>query len=96
MCLAKCSLLVKLRVQGGKSVQKNLWPFFFFVGLPVSASTLSSSEPPSPSSDSSMSISCEPVERWEFSLLGRLGRDWSVDCDDEVNEERKGEVGSGL
>lgn len=43
-------------------MQKNLWPFFFLDGLPVSKSMLSASDPPSPSSDSSMSISWDSVD----------------------------------
>lgn len=62
ICLARCSLLVKLRLHGGNSVQKNRWPFFFFDGLPVSPSMLSQSELPSPSSESSMSIFWESVD----------------------------------
>lgn len=57
MCLARCSLRVKLNWQGGKSVQKNRWPFFFLVGRFESPSTLSSSEI-SRSSSSIMSTSC--------------------------------------
>ena len=57
MCLAKCSLLVKLRLQGGKSVQKKRCPFFFFDGLPLSLFTLSLSDP-SLSSSSSPSPIC--------------------------------------
>lgn len=55
ICLAKCSLRVKLSWQGGKSVQKNRCPFFFFDGLCESPSTLSLSEPSSSFSSSSPS-----------------------------------------
>lgn len=59
MCLAKCSLLVKLRLQGGNSVQKNRCPFFFFEGLLVSLVTLSLSDPSlSSSSPSPIRTSC--------------------------------------
>ena len=71
ICLAKCSLLVKLSVQGGYSVQKNLWPFFFFVDLPGLPSTLSFSDPSWSPSESSISTSCDPddwTERCELPL----------------------------
>jgi hypothetical protein len=57
MCLARCSLLVKLRLHGGNSVQKKRCPFFFFDGLPLSLVTLSLSDP-SLSSSSSPSPMC--------------------------------------
>jgi hypothetical protein len=44
MWRARCSLRVKLRMQGGYSVQKKRCPFFFFEGRP-SPSPLSCSEP---------------------------------------------------
>lgn len=62
MCLARCSLRVKLSWQGGKSVQKNRCAFFFFEGLSPSLPTLSLSEPSSSFSSSSaspISMSCE-------------------------------------
>jgi hypothetical protein len=75
MCLAKCSLLVKLKLQGGKSVQKKRCPFFFFEGLFVSLSTLSLSDP-SLSSSSSPSPICtswieltDCVDLCDFPLL---------------------------
>lgn len=77
MCLAKCSLLVKLRLQGGNSVQKNRCPFFFFEGLFVSLVTLSLSDPSlSSSSPSPICTSCwdaiDCVDRCESSLLMSL------------------------
>lgn len=45
MWRAKCSLLVKLRLHGGKSVQKKRCPFFFLDGRFESLVTLSLSEP---------------------------------------------------
>lgn len=62
ICLAKCSLRVKLSVHGGKSVQKNRWPFFFFDGLCESPSMLSlsvASSSFSSSSPSPISTSCD-------------------------------------
>jgi hypothetical protein len=52
MCRAKCSLRVKLRLQGGKSVQKKRCPFFFLDGRFESLVTLSLSEPSLSSSPS--------------------------------------------
>jgi hypothetical protein len=77
MCLARCSLLVKLRLQGGNSVQKKRWPFFFLEGLFVSLVTLSLSEPSlSSSSPSAMSTSCceatDCVDLWELRRLSSL------------------------
>src|SRR5277367_3141628 len=69
ICRARCSLLVKLRLQGGYSVHQNLCDFFFLVDCVPSALTLSSSSDPScPSSESSISTSSESrdfVERCE-------------------------------
>lgn len=99
MCLARCSLRVKLNLHGGNSVQKNLWPFFFLDTRPVSGSTLSASEASSPSSESPISTSCEPVdciERREsprVTISGPRSRDESFG---EENELRKGESGKGL
>lgn len=84
MCLAKCSLLVKLSWQGGKSVQKKRCPFFFLDGGCESLFTLSLSEPsssPSPSSSSASPISTSCAEvgvvaRCERSLFN-VGRSWS-------------------
>lgn len=61
---ARCSLRVKLRLQGGKSVQKNLWPFFFFEERPGSPFSVSLSEPSWSSSDPSMSMSSTAIEDW--------------------------------
>ena len=77
MCLAKCSLLVKLRLQGGNSVQKKRCPFFFFEGRFVSLVTLSLSDPSlSSSSPSPICTSCceaiDCVDRCEFSRLASL------------------------
>jgi hypothetical protein len=75
MCLAKCSLLVKLKLQGGYSVHQNLCDFFFLVDLVPSALTLSSSDPSCPSSESSISTSSESrdfVERCESLRAGEL------------------------
>jgi hypothetical protein len=77
MCLARCSLRVKLRLQGGNSVQKNRWPFFFLEGLFVSLVTLSLSEPSlSSSSPSAISTSCceatDCVDLWELPRLSSL------------------------
>lgn len=77
MCRARCSLRVKLRLQGGNSVQKKRWPFFFFDGRFVSLVTLSLSEPSlSSSSPSPISVSrCEAmdcVDRWEPPRLSSL------------------------
>lgn len=94
MCRAKCSLRVKLRLQGGKSVQKKRWPFFFFFeGRPVSSSALSGSDASSSSSDPSMSISPDGA--------GLAERDGSSVTDAGVGgaggkECVKGEIGSGL
>lgn len=73
ICRARCSLRVKLSWHGGKSVQKNRWPFFFFFGLCESLVTLSLSDSSSPSSSSAISMSpesldaCECVERCDSS-----------------------------
>ena len=94
MCRARCSLRVKLNLQGGKSVQKNRCPFFFFDTRPVSGSMVSISEAASPSpSDSSMSISCEIFDEKDCC---DCPREMSVSglCGDE-NELRNGEVGRG-
>ena len=64
MCLARCSLRVKLRLQGGNSVQKKRWPFFFFLdGRSSSSPALSASEPSSPMSEPSRSMSCDALDR---------------------------------
>jgi hypothetical protein len=77
MCRARCSLLVKLKWQGGKSVQKNRCPFFFFEVIFASLLTLSSSETSTPSSSPPpISTSCEPTDcddLCELSLISRLG-----------------------
>ena len=84
MCLARCSLRVKLRLQGGNSVQKNLWPFFFLDGLCESLVTLSLSDPSSSaafsSSPSAMSTSCSSVILPALCMLSRF-RDPSGSCD---------------
>lgn len=74
MCRARCSLLVKLRLQGGKSVQKKRCPFFFFDGRFESLVTLSLSDPSlSSSSPSPICTSCpEAVDLCESSLLCSL------------------------
>jgi hypothetical protein len=97
MCLARCSLLVKLKLQGGNSVQKNRCPFFFFEGLLVSLVTLSLSDPSlSSSSPSPISTSrCEAmdcVDRCEFPRLSSLLVE-GVSLSSRVGV--KGEEGSG-
>lgn len=76
MCLAKCSLRVKLNWQGGKSVQKKRWPFFFFDGRCESLVTLSLSEPsssaPSSASPSPISTSSEVPEALDRFELPRF------------------------
>jgi hypothetical protein len=96
MCLARCSLRVKLRLHGGNSVQKKRCPFFFFDGLPVSLVTLSLSEPSlSSSSPSPISMSrCEAmdcVDLCEPPLLSSL----LVEGVSLVSRAGKGEEGSG-
>lgn len=58
MCRAKCSLRVKLKLQGGKSVQKKRCPFFFLDGRFESLVTLSLSDPSLSSSPSPICTSC--------------------------------------
>lgn len=72
ICRAKCSLLVKLKLQGGYSVQKNRWDFFFFVDRVPSAATLSSSDPSSSPSESSISTSSESRDFIEYCALSRF------------------------
>ena len=79
MCLARCSLLVKLKLQGGNSVQKKRCPFFFLDGLFVSLVTLSLSDPSLSSSSpspSAISMSCceatDCVDLCESPLLSSL------------------------
>ena len=99
ICRARCSLLVKLSLHGGNSVQKNRCPFFFFEGLPVSGSTVSPSEPPSPSpSDSPISTSCDSSDWFDIceSLLFAVSSSYSsTGREGEVKAFWKGEVGSG-
>src|SRR5690242_8630398 len=96
MCLAKCSLLVKLKLHGGKSVQKNRWPFFFFEGLPFSLVALSLSEPSLSSSSSPMctssAVSTDCVEVCDCPLLRLLLVD-GVSL--SSREGSKGEDGKG-
>ena len=93
---------MKLKLHGGKSVQKNLCPFFFFFGLPVSPSILSASEPPSPSpsSDSSISTSCDPNVCMDLSEFPRLSSPrWILLAGwfgDDEKELLKGDRGRGL
>lgn len=72
MCRAKCSLLVKLKLHGGYSVQKNRWDFFFFVDRVPSAATLSTSDPSSSPSVPSISTSSESREFVEYCELSRF------------------------
>lgn len=96
MCRARCSLLVKLRWQGGKSVQKKRWPFFFFEACFASLLTLSLSEPSrASSSPPPISTSWEPTdceERCEFSRLRAL---FLLGVVLSSREGVKGDVGSG-
>lgn len=97
MCLARCSLLVKLSVHGGKSVQKKRCVFFFLFGTFPESLPLSPGEPEcsTSTSESSMSISAESLDfrdRWEsfrFGVfaLGNLAI-WA--------RSGKGDFGSGL
>ena len=100
MWRARCSLLVKLSLHGGNSVQKNLCPFFFLDGLP-SASTLSASEtapspsdsPISTSSDSSAACGCDS-SRFDTSCLSST-EDGGGGCGGDTKVLLKGEVGRG-
>lgn len=97
MCRARCSLRVKLSLQGGKSVHQNLWPFFFLDGRP-SASTLSASEPISSSSSSSISTSCDStdwVDLCESPRCAISGLTVVSGFEGCENELAKGEVGNG-
>lgn len=99
MWRARCSLLVKLNLHGGNSVQKNFWPFFFFVGRP-SPSTLSLSDPPPPPSpsESAISTSCESVEgaeRCESSRWTVASRFSTFAGCVEANVFWNGDVGKG-
>lgn len=99
MCRARCSLRVKLNLHGGNSVQKKRCPFFFLDGFPVSASTLSASEPPSPSSESSISISwdsADRTDRWESPRLAIPGLVVPNGCVWMLKELLNGELGRGL
>jgi hypothetical protein len=98
MCRARCSLLVKLKWHGGKSVQKKRCPFFFFEGLFVSLVALSLSDPSLSSSSSSTSPistsrgeATEWVDRWEFPWLRSL----FVEGVSLSSRGGKGEEGSG-
>jgi hypothetical protein len=76
ICLAKCSLLVKLSWHGGNSVQKKRWPFFFFDGRCESLVTLSLSDPsssaPSSASPSPISTSSEQPDTVDLFKLPRF------------------------
>lgn len=74
MCLAKCSLRVKLNWHGGNSVQKKRWPFFFFDGRCESLVTLSLSDPSSsaPSSASPSPISTSSDDTVDLFELPRF------------------------
>jgi hypothetical protein len=63
---------VKLKLQGGYSVQKNRWDFFFFVDRVPSAATLSTSDPSSSPSVPSISTSSESREFVEYCELSRF------------------------
>lgn len=97
MCLARCSLLVKLRLQGGNSVQKNRWPFFFFEGLFVSLVTLSLSDPSlSSSSPSPISTSrCDATDCVDLCELPRLSSLLVEGVSLSSREGVNGEEGSG-
>jgi hypothetical protein len=97
ICRARCSLLVKLRLQGGKSVQKKRCPFFFLDGRFESLVTLSLSDPSlSSSSPSPMCTSCpEAIDLCESSLLCSL----LLEAEGVSLSSRagvKGDEGSGL
>jgi hypothetical protein len=92
MCRAKCSLRVKLKLQGGKSVQKKRCPFFFLEGRFESLVALSLSEPSLSSSPSPICTSC--VDLCASSLLCSL----LLEADGVSLSSRagtKGDVGSG-
>lgn len=80
MCLARCSLLVKLSLHGGYPLQKKRWlPFFFLLDRVPSAFTLPSpSESPQSSSpavslsDSSTSISSESFDFFDTEEVVRV------------------------
>src|SRR5438552_16145693 len=61
ICLAKCSLRVKLSLHGGKFSQKKRCPFFFFDALDPSVPAISPSDG-SLSSESSMPTSSDPLD----------------------------------
>ena len=91
MCLAKCSLRVKLSWHGGNSVQKKRWPFFFFDGRCESLVTLSLSDPsssaPSSASPSPISTSSEQPDAVDLFELPRFNDSSSllvrsVPCDE--------------
>jgi hypothetical protein len=95
MCLAKCSLLVKLSLHGGNSVQKKRCVFFFlFVTVPESL-PLSPCDPEFSPSDPSISMSAESLdflERWESFRFGVFAAGSSVIWASSWN----GDVGNGL
>lgn len=103
MWRARCSLLVKLRLHGGYSVQKNRWDFFFFPDLDPSALTLSPSEPSSSPSDSSMGSrvgelveGCEvllPGTRSASDMAGGKASAGSGRCADMAEDGNEGWVG---
>lgn len=82
MCLARCSLRVKLNWHGGNSVQKNRCPFFFLDGLCESLVTLSLSDPsssaPSSASPSPISTSSEPPDTTDRFELPRFNDNSSL------------------
>ena len=92
MCRARCSLRVKLRLHGGKSVQKKRWPFFFLEGRFESLLTLSLSDPSfSSSSPSPICTSCECDDLCESSLLCSL----LLEAEGVSLSSRAGDDGSG-
>ena len=79
-------------------MQKKRWPFFFFFdGRPLSSSTLSASDPSSPSSERAMSMSCDNLldlaERCESPLPASSFLSSRCESCDSGKVELKGDIG---